>query len=101
MCLSMSYIFTEVHYFRSSLKINCCVEQTGIRRHIYNISFSWQLKNKLECYITLGWNVLIGTNALAYLASGLYYKNFMIVIYDHNVIGQYYKTTIVAKASPS
>ncbi len=33
--------------------------------------------------------------------SGLYYKNFMIVIYDRNVIGQYYKTTIVAKASPS
>ncbi len=33
--------------------------------------------------------------------SGLYYKNFTIVIYDHNVIGQYYKTMIVAKASPS
>jgi hypothetical protein len=27
--------------------------------------------------------------------SGLYYKLFMIVIYDHNAIGQYYKTTIV------
>ncbi len=33
--------------------------------------------------------------------SGLYYKNFTIVIYDRNAIGQYYKTTIVAKASPS
>jgi hypothetical protein len=33
--------------------------------------------------------------------SGLYYKNFTIVIYDRNVIDQYYKTTIVAKASPS
>jgi hypothetical protein len=33
--------------------------------------------------------------------SGLYYKNFTIVIYDRNVIGQYYKTTIIAKASPS
>jgi hypothetical protein len=34
-------------------------------------------------------------------SSGLYYKNFTIVIYVRNVIGQYYKTTIVAKASPS
>ncbi len=33
--------------------------------------------------------------------SGLYYKHFTIVIYNRNVIGQYYKTTIVAKASPS
>ncbi len=31
----------------------------------------------------------------------MHYKNFTIVIYDRNVIGQYYKTTIVAKASPS
>jgi len=27
----------------------------------------------------------------------LYYKTFTIVIYDHNDIGQYYKTTILAK----
>ncbi len=27
--------------------------------------------------------------------SGLYYKLFMIVIYDRNVIAQYYKTMIV------
>ncbi len=27
--------------------------------------------------------------------SGLYYKCFKIVIYDHNDSGQYYKTTIV------
>ncbi len=33
--------------------------------------------------------------------SGLYYKLFMIVIYDCNAIGQYYKTTIVVKASLS
>jgi hypothetical protein len=26
---------------------------------------------------------------------GLYYNIFMIVIYNHNAIGQYYKTTIV------
>jgi hypothetical protein len=26
--------------------------------------------------------------------SGLYYKNFTIVIYNRNVIGQYYKTMI-------
>ncbi len=31
--------------------------------------------------------------------SGLYYKNFTIVIYDRNVIGQYYKTTIVVMAN--
>jgi hypothetical protein len=30
--------------------------------------------------------------------SDLYYKNFMIVIYDLNAIGQYYKTTIVVEA---
>ncbi len=28
------------------------------------------------------------------MISGLYYKNFMIVIYDRNDSGQYYKTTI-------
>ncbi len=28
-------------------------------------------------------------------ASGLYYKIFMIIIYDRNAIGQYYKTMIV------
>ncbi len=32
---------------------------------------------------------------------GLYYKIFTIVIYDRNVIGQYYKTTMVAKALQS
>jgi hypothetical protein len=26
---------------------------------------------------------------------GLYYKIFIIVIYNHNAIGQYFKTTIV------
>jgi len=31
--------------------------------------------------------------------SGLYYKTFRIVIYDRNDMSQYYKTTIVAKAS--
>ncbi len=31
--------------------------------------------------------------------SGLYYKNFTIVIYDRNAIGQYYKTTIVVMAN--
>jgi hypothetical protein len=25
---------------------------------------------------------------------GLYYKQFMIIIYDQNAIGQYYKTTL-------
>jgi hypothetical protein len=30
---------------------------------------------------------------------GLYYKSFTIVIYDRNDSGQYYKTTITAKAS--
>jgi hypothetical protein len=30
------------------------------------------------------------------LTSGLYYKSFMIVIYDHYDNGLYYKTTIVA-----
>ncbi len=30
---------------------------------------------------------------------GLCYKNFTIVIYDRNAIGQYYKTTIVVMAS--
>jgi hypothetical protein len=29
-------------------------------------------------------------------SSGLYYKNFTIVIYDHNGNGLYYKTMIVA-----
>ncbi len=29
-----------------------------------------------------------------YATSGLYYKQVMIVIYDHNDSGQYYKTTI-------
>ncbi len=29
------------------------------------------------------------------LSCGLYYKIFMIVIYDPNAIGQYYETTIV------
>jgi hypothetical protein len=29
-----------------------------------------------------------------YLTNGLYYKQVMIVIYDHNDSGQYYKTTI-------
>jgi hypothetical protein len=29
------------------------------------------------------------------ITSGLYYKLFTIVIYEHNAIGQYYKTTIV------
>ncbi len=33
--------------------------------------------------------------------SGLYYKCFTIVIYDRNDSGQYYKTTIVVKASLS
>ncbi len=33
--------------------------------------------------------------------SGLYYKLLTIVIYDSNAIGQYYKTTIVVKASLS
>ncbi len=33
--------------------------------------------------------------------SGLYYKCFMIVIYDRNDSGQYYKSTIVVKASLS
>ncbi len=28
-------------------------------------------------------------------SSGLYYKTFTIVIYDHNAIDQYFKTTIV------
>ncbi len=31
--------------------------------------------------------------------SGLYYKSFMIVIYERNAIGQYYKTTIVDNAN--
>ena len=34
---------------------------------------------------SLGWRV----------SSGLYYKSFMIIIYERNAIGQYYKTTIV------
>jgi hypothetical protein len=29
----------------------------------------------------------------------MYYKIYMIVIYDRNAIGQYYKTTIVVKAN--
>jgi hypothetical protein len=32
---------------------------------------------------------------------GLYYECFTIVIYDRNAIGQYYKTTIIVKASLS
>ncbi len=32
---------------------------------------------------------------LTHFTSGLYYKIFTIVIYDHNDIGQYYKTTIM------
>ncbi len=32
---------------------------------------------------------------------GLYYKSFMIVIYDCNDSSQYYKATITAKASLS
>ncbi len=35
------------------------------------------------------------------LSSGFYYKNFTIVIYNRNAIGQYYKTMIVIKASLS
>jgi hypothetical protein len=35
------------------------------------------------------------------ITSGLYYKCFTIVIYDCNDSGQYYKTTIVVKASLS
>jgi len=31
--------------------------------------------------------------------SGLYYKTFRIVIYDRNDTSQYYKSTIIAKAS--
>jgi hypothetical protein len=30
---------------------------------------------------------------------GLHYKSFTILIYDHNEIGQYYKTMITDKAS--
>ncbi len=33
-------------------------------------------------------------NTLAYLSSGMYYKTSMIVIFDHNDSGQYYKITI-------
>jgi len=32
---------------------------------------------------------------------GLYYKCFIIVIYNYNVSVQYYKTTIIIKASLS
>ncbi len=28
------------------------------------------------------------------MTSGLYYKQVMIIIHEHNDIGQYYKTTI-------
>ncbi len=41
------------------------------------------------------------SSLLCITTSGLYYKNFTIVIYERTVIGQYYKTMIVAKASPS
>ncbi len=34
-----------------------------------------------------------------YETCGLYYKRFMIVIYERNAIGQYYKTTIVVNAN--
>ncbi len=50
-------------------------------------------QNKLECSYSPS------------LFSGLFYKKFMIVIYDHNDCGQYYKTritivfTILAKAA--
>ncbi len=35
------------------------------------------------------------------IISGLYYKRFMIVIYDRNDNGLYYKTTIVANLTTS
>ncbi len=35
------------------------------------------------------------------MGCGLYYKSFAIVIYNRKDNGQYYKTTIIAKASLS
>jgi hypothetical protein len=32
-------------------------------------------------------------NEMSSMTCGLYYKQFTIVIYDRNAIGQYYKTT--------
>ncbi len=42
----------------------------------------------------------LGINQLPLSANcGLYYKSFMIVIYNRNDSGLYYKTTITTKAS--
>ncbi len=42
------------------------------------------------------------TKQATLISSGLYYQFFMIVIYNHNDSGQYYKTTImIAIDNPS
>jgi hypothetical protein len=60
-----------------------------------------KMKNKLfkqNCCFTHSKTSL---NSDLTLICGLYYKCFMIVIYDRNNSGQYYKTTILARASLS
>jgi hypothetical protein len=48
----------------------------------------------LKCALPLGFNLVTYKKS-----SGLYYKNFTIVIYNRNAIGQYYKTTIAVMAN--
>ncbi len=54
----------------------------------------------LPTNVRLDWKVIARNKH----SCGLYYKQFTIVIYDRNAIGQYYKTmstTIIVKASLS
>jgi hypothetical protein len=53
--------------FMSYKKMKCF--EYGPRGRIHNFSFSSQITNwpnKLDCYITVGWKCLSGTNALIY-----------------------------------
>ncbi len=51
--------------------------------------------NQMAKEIKIFWSQIGVQNELECLTSGLYYKSFKIVIYDHNDSGLYYKATML------
>ena len=58
-----------------------------------------RLENNFETNFFFHFEIPAKKNNLSYAASDLYYKQFTIVIYNRNAIGQYYKITIVVMAN--